>query len=92
MSHDDHALWLLDNHKIVGVHPYNIPVYIKDYSENQGMLVALQEAGVVSDVIEHVESGYVRVPLVYILNESIIDWYSCFINTSLTPIVVEANA
>ena len=50
---DDDAMELSNKHQIVGVHPYNITVYIKDYSENQGMLVALQEAGVVSDVVDY---------------------------------------
>ena len=76
MTHDDYAMELSNKHQIVGVHPYNITVYIKDYSENQGMLVALQKAGIVSDVIEYVESGYITAPLVYILNESIIDWFT----------------
>ena len=67
----------------------HIPVYIKDYSENQGMLVALQEAGVVSDVVDYYYSGYVRVPLVIVTNQQIINWYGCFIKTSLTPIIVE---
>lgn len=55
--------------------PQDIPVYIKDYSENQGMLIALQEAGVVSDVIGYFESGYVRVPLVYVINKELVEWY-----------------
>ena len=53
----------------------HIPVYIKDYSENQGMLVALQEAGVVSNVVDYYYSGYVRVPLVIVTNQELINWY-----------------
>jgi len=84
---DDDAQALIDKH--FGYE--QIPVFIKDYSENQGMLVALQEAGVVSDVVDYYDSGYVRVPLVIVTNQQIIDWYTCFINTSLTPIIVESD-
>ena len=38
--------------------------YIKDYSENEGMLDALKEAGIVKDVINYVNSGFVTIPLV----------------------------
>ena len=37
--------------------------YIKDYSENQGMLDALLKAGVVEDIVGHKRSGYVMIPL-----------------------------
>tara|TARA_R100001082_G_C4314764_1_gene138455 strand:+ start:165 stop:593 length:429 start_codon:yes stop_codon:yes gene_type:complete len=69
----------------------HIPVYIKDYSENQGMLVALQEAGVVSDVVDYYYSGqHVRVPLVIVTNQQIINWYDpAGILNGLTPIIVE---
>ena len=69
---DDDAQVLIDKH--FGYE--QIPVYIKDYSENQGMLVALQEAGVVSDVVEYFHSGYIRVPLVVITNQELINWFS----------------
>ncbi len=69
---DDDAQALIDKH--FGYE--QIPVYIKDYSENQGMLVALQEAGVVSDVVEYFHSGYIRVPLVVITNQELINWFS----------------
>ena len=69
---DDDAQALIDKH--FGYE--QIPVYIKDYSENQGMLVALQEAGVVSDVFEYFHSGYIRVPLVVITNQELINWFS----------------
>ena len=69
---DDDAQALIDKH--FGYE--QIPVYIKDYSENQGMLVALQEAGVVSDVVEYFHSGYIRVPLVILTNQKLINWFT----------------
>lgn len=38
-------------------------VAIKDWSENQGMLRALTEAGVIEPTGETVSSGYVQVPI-----------------------------
>jgi hypothetical protein len=38
-------------------------VFIKDYSENEGMLKALTEAGVVKPTGETVRSGFVEVPV-----------------------------
>ena len=37
--------------------------YIKDYSENEGMLKALMEAGIVEEVIGYAISGRVVIPL-----------------------------
>jgi len=37
--------------------------YIKDYSENEGMLEALADAGIVKEVIGRKVSGFVIVPL-----------------------------
>jgi hypothetical protein len=37
--------------------------YIKDYSENEGMLEALADAGIVKEVIGWKASGFVTVPL-----------------------------
>lgn len=37
--------------------------YIKDYSENEGMLVAFQKAGFVKDIIGYRDSGFVTIPL-----------------------------
>ena len=37
--------------------------YIKDYSENEGMLEALKDAGIVTKVIGHRSSGYITAPL-----------------------------
>lgn len=39
-------------------------VYIKSYSENEGMLECLQEAGLIKRVIRWDTSGFVKVPLV----------------------------
>jgi hypothetical protein len=69
-----------------------IPVYIKDYSENQGMLVALQEAGIVSDVIDYYDSGYVRVPLVYVMNKELVEWYVDEVESTSTNISPETTA
>lgn len=42
-------------------------VYIKDYSENSGMLAALQRAGIVGEVVDLVQSGFVTVHEVKLL-------------------------
>jgi hypothetical protein len=42
-------------------------VGIKDYSENEGMLSALVEAGIVRDTKFHVQSGLTRVSIVEVL-------------------------
>lgn len=41
-------------------------ICIKDYSENEGMLKALQDAEVVGHVERFVQSGYVTIPIVKI--------------------------
>lgn len=41
--------------------------YIKTYSENEGMLESLMDAGIVSAPIGWVKTGWVRIPLVRIL-------------------------
>jgi len=38
-------------------------VYIKDYSENEGMVKYLQGKGVITEVVSYVNSGFVTVPL-----------------------------
>lgn len=38
--------------------------YIKNYSEGEGMLEALQEAGLVEEIVGQTNLGYVTVPLV----------------------------
>lgn len=42
-------------------------VFIKDYSENEGMLAALVAAGVVEPTGQTVRSGYVEVPVCELL-------------------------
>lgn len=37
--------------------------YIKDYSENEGMLEAFKKAGFVKEVINYRASGFVTIPL-----------------------------
>jgi hypothetical protein len=41
----------------------NDQAYIKNYSENEGMLDALEDAGIVIDVLGMAQTGYVNVPL-----------------------------
>lgn len=42
-------------------------IFIKDYSENEGMLKALMDAGVVSNPIDYISSGFVQIPRVKLL-------------------------
>ena len=49
---------------IEGVKLASNEVCIKDYSENAGMIMALQAAGIVERVVDVVQSGYVDVPVV----------------------------
>jgi hypothetical protein len=44
-------------------------VCIKDYSENEGMLNTLKEAGIVSEPIDYIQMGFVRVPVCRLLVE-----------------------
>ena len=47
-------------------------VLIKDYSENTGMLKALQEANVIDDVLlDVIESGYVEIPCYSLTDEAL---------------------
>ncbi len=43
-------------------------VLIKDYSENAGMLAALEEAGIVEDTGRTVRTGYVEAPIARLLD------------------------
>lgn len=43
--------------------------FIKDYSENQGMLEALEKVGLVKRTGKMVRSGYVEIPIVTILHD-----------------------
>lgn len=48
----------------------NLPknmVAIKDYSENEGMLSALTEAGIVSEPVGYIASGFVEFPVCVII-------------------------
>lgn len=45
-------------------------VIIKDYSENEGMLEALMEAGLVSAPVRHAEAGFVTVPVCKFLGDA----------------------
>lgn len=38
-------------------------IVVKNYSENEGMLEALQEAGIVGGVVGHIHTGFVIVPV-----------------------------
>ena len=60
-------------------------VFIKDYSENEGMLRTLVEADIVQDTGETAPSGYVDVPLC-VLNEKIFKEYLNH-NTLLNQII-----
>jgi hypothetical protein len=42
-------------------------VIIKDYSENEGMLAVLVEAGIISDPVRYVRTGYVNSPVCKLL-------------------------
>ncbi len=42
-------------------------VAIKNYSENEGMLESLQQAGVVGPVLRSVQSGFVTIPICRLL-------------------------
>ena len=48
-----------------------VPLFIKDWSENRGMLQALYDANIISEPFEYVMSGYERVPLVTIHNKEL---------------------
>ena len=41
-------------------------IAVKNYSENEGMLDVLKEAGVVKQIVGYVQSGFVEIPLVEI--------------------------
>ena len=66
------ALVLLDeDNELVSMATLNLgdvlaedEAYIKDYSENSGMLEALEEAGVVVKVIGSKPSGFILAPMV----------------------------
>lgn len=43
--------------------------YIKDYSENKGLLAVLEDAGIVTEVVGHTASGFELLPLCRINEE-----------------------
>ena len=45
--------------------------YIKNYSEGEGMLEALQKAGLVEEIVGETRLGYVTVPLVKLNLENV---------------------
>lgn len=47
--------------------------YVKDYSENTGMLKALQDAGLVTNVHGHRQSGFIEAPLVEFNLDGVLD-------------------
>ena len=71
------AIALIDkfNHESIAVATVNLPnifikedeVFIKDYSENEGILDTLIIAGIVSEPIKWIQSGFVKVPLCKLL-------------------------
>lgn len=56
------------------IDPKNIDqeIAIKDYSENEGILKVLKDAEIVSDVVRWADSGYVKIPIVYLLHSKLI--------------------
>lgn len=42
-------------------------IFIKDWGENEGMVEALREAGIVGKLLGHIESGWVDVPKLELL-------------------------
>ena len=47
-------------------------VFIKDYSENEGMLMALVKAGIVKDTGRRVQSGFVSIPVCKIIAKELL--------------------
>ena len=47
--------------------------YVKDYSENTGMLKALQDAGLVTNVHGYHQSGFIESPLVEFNLDGVLD-------------------
>ena len=51
-------------------------VMIKDYSENKGMLHALQDSKVVGRIVDVMQSGYVDIPVVT-LSDELMERFRC---------------
>jgi len=68
-----------ENYVLSLMHPDGYPTgeqftFIKDWSENQGILSALTKAKIVSEPVEIVSSGYIEeIPLVKVINEELSD-------------------
>jgi hypothetical protein len=72
-SNERVAIELIDveDGELVATATVNIPeekiekdeIIVKDYSENEGMLKALTDAGIVTKVNRHVRTGYVECPV-----------------------------
>jgi hypothetical protein len=66
------VLWDKNHNDIAYVATVNLPdeylaknqTFIKDYSENAGILKVLEDAGVVKDTGQRVQSGFVEFPVV----------------------------
>lgn len=58
LIHPDGGLMATATTNVLGHLPYPTHVFIKDYSENSGILKALEEAGIVKSNGEQVSSGY----------------------------------
>ena len=74
-SNDNTAIQAVDTDgpvAVLTVNPgFKVPqshVVIKDYSENQGALRSLIDAGVIGEPISHIESGWVTLPVCKVLN------------------------
>ena len=59
---------------IEGVKLASNEVCIKDYEENEGMLKALKNAGIVEHMVDMAQSGYVYVPVVQ-LTKNVMEVY-----------------
>lgn len=76
-QNDRIALELIDYHdgEPIATATVNVPeiqlqanqVLIKDYSENEGMLTALEKAGIVKSTGTFVQSGFVQIPVCELL-------------------------
>ena len=64
---DTHEEVLIATVNIPGVNLASDEVIIKDYSENEGVLKVLVDAGIVSAPIDHVENGFVTCPICKLL-------------------------
>lgn len=73
-SNDNTAIQAVDDEgpvAVLTVNPgFKVPqshIVIKDYSENQGAMKSLIDAGVIGEPISYIESGWVTLPVCKIL-------------------------